>query len=388
MIPFSSFEFFVFMFAIIGLAVLAKQVCPNAYYKYVLALFNGFFLIAIFPQPIHFLLLIIYSYLTTYLLVDVFKVQNKLWGVLLLLFPLLIVKLDIRFEAPPFKLNNIISFMGFSYVVFKVMSYYMDRRFDQKMANIISYFNYLAFTPTILMGPIDRFERFLVSEKQGFEQITKDNFTKGWNAFLKGLVFKYIIAECISRYWLNYHPDLLHSKELLAMTNTMYSYYLYLVFDFSGYSWMALGIAKMMGMRVPLNFKHPLFAVNPQDYWKRFHISLGEWLKDYFFTPLFLFLSRKKVFKKNMLYRQNTALFSTFLLMGCWNGLNLRFIISGALFGLYSVVHNVYVVKCRKAEKDIVFGSFPPRIVHVISIFIMFNLAAFSFYIFSGYFPY
>ncbi len=388
MLPFNSIGFFVIIFLIVLSAVVGKLFLKKQYYKHLLFVFNGFFLCFIYASPYHFLLLIVFAYITTILLLDVLKLQNKIWGVLLLILPLLLVKLDIRFEEPPHKLNAIISFVGLSYASFRMVSYYMDKMQGDKMANFISYFNYLSFIPTLLMGPIDRYSTFNANQENGFENISTNNFIIGWNAFVKGVVFKYIIAEVISRYWLNYYPSLTHSTELLHMTNTMYAYYAYLIFDFSGYSWMALGVGKMMGMNVPVNFRNPFIAINPQDYWKRFHITLGAWLKDYFFTPMYLYLSRKKKWKLGVLARQNTALMSTFLLMGCWNGLNLRFIISGFLFGVYSVIHNTYVFLCREKGRDILFGNLPPKVVWILSIIMMFHAAAFSIYIFSGYFPY
>jgi len=150
---------------------------------------------------------------------------------------------------------------------------------------------------------------------------------------------------------------------------------------------MALGIAKMMGITVPVNFTNPFAAVNPQDFWRRFHISLGEWLRDYFFTPLYLYFSRITRFKKYPLTRQNMALILTFLFMGCWNGFKFNFILSGLIFGVYSAIHNTYVAECKKKRKDVVFGNLNPIAVKYISIFIMFNLAAFALYIFSGRCP-
>ena len=143
-----------------------------------------------------------------------------------------------------------------------------------------------------------------------------------------------------------------------------------------------------MGIDVPFNFDKPFLSRNPQDFWRRFHKTLGDWLKDYFFTPFYMFFSRKKSLKSYPLLRQNIAMFSTFLLMGCWNGFQKNFIISGILFGIYSVVHNSYLHYCKKKKRDIVFGNLNESVVKWISIFIMINFAAFSIYIFSGRCPF
>jgi len=386
MLPFSTVEFFIFIFAFILILAAGKYMLAASHYKYLLFFLNAFFLLLVYPKPWHFLILILFSYSSTWLASVVFRFKKKIWGILLLLLPLLLVKADIRIESYPFEFNNLLSFAGLSYASFRIMGYYMDKAPGSKMPDFFSYFNFLAFTPTLLIGPIDRFAHYEASERNGFLNINSENFISGWNSFVKGIVFKYILAELVDRYWLNLYPA--SSKDMLAMSNGMYAYYFYLFFDFAGYSFMAMGIGKMMGIDVPLNFSNPFIALNPQDFWRRFHISLGDWLKDYFFTPLYMFFTRKKKLKPYPLARQNVSLVLTFLLMGCWNGFKFNFILSGFIFGVYSALHNTYLVQCRKADRDVVFGNLNPVFVKYLSIFIMFNLAAFALYIFSGRCPF
>ena len=162
----------------------------------------------------------------------------------------------------------------------------------------------------------------------------------------------------------------------------MYSYLIFLFFDFAGYSLLAMSFAKFIGVSLPFNFNQPFLAVNPKEFWQRWHKSLGDWLNDYFFKPIFKDLTTKQKFKP--ITRQNFALLSTFTLMGFWNGFELHYIVSGILFGVYSMVHNYYVYLCKKNKKDIFFGTLNPKIVTLISIVFMFNAVAFSIYIFSG----
>lgn len=385
MLPFSSFEFFIVIAIYIIFIGICKIFLSNSNFKYILFFLNVIYLFIYFPKPLHFLILIVFSYLITYLFTFIIKFKIKIWGILSLLLPLLLVKSDIRFDFYPFELNIFFSFAGLSYASFRIVGYFMDISPDQKIANFLTYFNYLSFSPTLLIGPIDKFSRFNESQNEGFSSLNPNNFIVGWNKLVKGIVFKYVIAEIIDRYWLNIFDS--SSVKILYMTNNMYAYYFYLFFDFAGYSLMALGIGKMMGISVPINFTNPFIAVNPQDFWRRFHISLGDWLKDYFFTPLYLFLSRKKQFKKYPTNRQNIALILTFLLMGCWNGFKLNFILSGLLFGIFSAVHNTYMIQCKKSGKDIIFKNLSPLLVKFISILLMFNLVAFSLYIFSGRCP-
>lgn len=385
MLPFSSYEFFIIMGIWIAVLAVCKKIVADKNYNHVLTCLNALFLIIIYPKPLHFLLLIIYAYSLTFLLTEVIVIRKKILGILLLLLPMLIVKLDIRFDFYPFELNRWMSFAGLSYASFRIIGYYMDKAPGQKMTDVFSYFNFLAFTPTLLIGPIDKFSRFKASLDRGFSNINVGQFITGWNALVKGIAFKYVLAELVDRCWLNVYDP--HNEELTAMINTMYSYYFYLFFDFAGYSFMALGIGKMMGVHVPVNFTNPFVAVNPQDFWRRFHISLGDWLKEYFFSPLYLYFSRKKSLKSYPLTRQNIALVLTFLLMGCWNGFKFHYLLSGLLFGIYAAVHNTYVMQCRKKEKDVIFGNLNPVAVKWISIFLTFHFVAVALYIFSGRCP-
>lgn len=385
MLPFSTTEFFVIMALFTVLAGLCKFFLKDRHYKYVLFVFNAFYLVVVYPQPLHFLLFILFSYVFTFLFTGWWGRVPKLVGVLILLLPLLLIKLDIRFHFYPFALNSLLSFAGLSFACFRVVGYYMEKAPADKMADPVTYFNFLSFTPTLLIGPIDRYGHFKSAQDSGFSNISSQNYTAAWNYIVKGIAFKYVLAELTARYWLSlFAPG---DTGIGAMANTMYAYYVYLFFDFAGYSHLALGIGKMMGMEVPVNFTNPFLAVNPQDFWRRFHISLGNWLKDNFFTPLYLFLTRQKSLRAYPLMRQNTALLLTFVLMGCWNGFHLNFILSGLLFGLYSAIHNTYLYACRKKGRDVVFGKMNPALVKGISIFIMFNLAAVALYIFSGYCP-
>jgi membrane protein involved in D-alanine export len=202
---------------------------------------------------------------------------------------------------------------------------------------------------------------------------------------LLGLVQKFVLAEAINRYLLS--PLNTESTSLSEMLSNMYVYAFYLYFDFAGYSSLAAGFAKLIGINVPQNFNNPFVAVNPQDFWRRWHASLSDWLRDYLFRPYYKWISGKEKLKPYPLLKQNSGLFLTFLVMGLWNGFKSNYILSGVLFGVYSVVHNTYVVRSRQAGRDIVFGSLNEVAVKWISVFLMFNLACIALYVFSGRCP-
>jgi len=200
------------MAGFIALLSVCKYFIAGKNYKYVLAFLNALFLVAIYPKPYHFFLLLIFSYISTYVISEKIKFNKKIWGILILLLPMLLVKFDIRFGIYPFELNNLLSFAGISYASFRIMGYYMDKAPDEKMPDFTTYFNFLAFTPILLIGPIDKFSRYKISQNKGFENINTENFILGWKAIIKGILFKYILAEVVDRYWLNLYNH--ESKEV------------------------------------------------------------------------------------------------------------------------------------------------------------------------------
>ncbi|MFD1551412.1 MBOAT family O-acyltransferase [Putridiphycobacter roseus] len=275
--------------------------------------------------------------------------------------------------------RDFIQIAGLSYIVFKAISLYIDERNNKNKIQFIDFFNFLAFVPTLLIGPLDRFQRFQKDVDNGYQNMNKELIYKGWENFILGLLFKFILAEAIRRLIL---ANLVDDGSLLYHITYAYTYLIYLFFDFAGYSLLAIGAGNFIGIHVPINFDKPFLAVNPKEFWKRWHKSLGDWLNDYFFKPIFKDLTSRGIFKS--ITRQNIALMLTFTLMGFWNGFEFHYILSGMLFGLYSVIHNYYVYRCKKTKKDVFFGKLNPKIIRVLSIFILFNAVTFAIYIFSG----
>ncbi|HMN67177.1 MAG TPA: MBOAT family O-acyltransferase, partial [Bdellovibrionales bacterium] len=231
---------------------------------------------------------------------------------------------------------------------------------------------FIFYFPSLLAGPIDRWPRFRQALKDSFTAPRVPSLKLAYQFLLLGLAQKFVLAEALRRYVL---PTSIENFRQGIIG--FYSYPLYLYLDFAGYSALAIGFSLLLGVSLPLNFDRPYLAQNPQDFWRRFHITLGEWLRDYFFKPLYLLLSKRKALAPYPLLRQNLALFSTFFLMGLWNGTQKHFLISGALFGAYSVVHNIFVYRAK--QKGIRFLS--PAFVWL-SRFVMLHAACLALFIF------
>ena len=384
-LPFSAIEFFYFIAATVALFLVIKLVFKKAIpYKWLMAFSTCVYLVLLFPKPLQLIGLVIYLYLAVLGLRKWYKSNNIIFPMVLLAIPIFLMKTVNIYPpetASKFILNtqNIIQIAGLSYIVFKVIGLYIDERRSTARIAFLDFFNFSTFVPTLLIGPIDRFQRFNGDMVNGYENMTAARMGKGWDNFLKGLLFKFIIAELIRRFVL---VNLVDDGTLIYHIQYMYTYLFYLFFDFAGYSLLAIGFGNFLGVDVPFNFDKPFLAVNPKEFWKRWHKTLGDWLGDYFFKPIFKDLTSRKIFES--IQRQNIALFLTFTLMGFWNGFEIHYILSGMLFGLYSVIHNYYIYKCKKTKKDVVFGNLNPTYIRFISIFLMFNAVAFAIYIFSG----
>ncbi len=384
-LPFTSGLFFNYMVACIIVVLIAKFILKGKIpYKHLLAVLTTIYIGGLFTKPFHLIGLIFYLFFALLLLRKFYKKDNLFLPMVILSVPIFLMKsfsiVSVENEETfLFTAKNLVQIAGLSYMVFKVISLYIDERRHTNKISFIDFYNYTAFVPTLLIGPLDRFKRFTSDLEKGYEGITIKMFQKGWNHLILGLLYKFMLAEAIRRFVL---ANLIDDGSLFFHLSYMYTYLLYLFFDFAGYSLLAMSFGNFLGVDVPYNFDKPFLAVNPKEFWKKWHKTLGDWLNDYFFKPIFKYLTTKKY--KTSITRQNIALMLTFTLMGFWNGFELHYIVSGMLFGLYSVIHNYYVYKCKRTKKDVFFGKLNPKYIKLISIVIMFNAVAFSIYIFSG----
>jgi len=376
-LPFSGINFFILAFIFIIFLHFFKYLPLRKIirYKYVIFFAVVGYIYFFFPHSISnaMFLFLLYTYFI-YKVFIFFNYQKILLPMVVIALPMILYKLDI---GPMYKI------IGISYITFRSIQAIVDSK-NYGVMSFIDFTSFLLFPNTLLAGPIDRSYRFQKDLNKGYDNLTKENFFKGWDIFIVGVLFKFVFAEIVSIYWLSNINE--KSKEIADMANSAYAYTTYLYFDFAGYSAMAVGLSIMMGIFVPMNFNKPYLAQNPQDFWRRFHITLGSWLNDYFFKPLYKYLHNVKLLKGKRLLMQNIAILSTFLLMGLWNGLTWYYIFSGFLFGIYSAIHNSYVWYVRKGGKDL-FSYFKPYVAINIKRFLMINAAVLALYFFSGRVP-
>lgn len=257
-------------------------------------------------------------------------------------------------------LLNITMPIGISFFTFQTLSYVIDvYRGDVKAShNLIDFATYVSLFPQLVAGPIVRYldiDQQLTSRKTSFE-----TFSKGVKRFLIGLAKKVLIANGIG---------VLATTLLELKTPSVAGYFLYGVsyalqvyFDFSGYSDMAIGLGHMLGFTFLENFNYPFIAKSITEFWRRWHISLSSWFKDYVYIPLGGNRCEKIKWLRNILI--------VWFLTGLWHGASWNFILWGLYFGILLIIEKLFLLK--RLNKH-------PYLGHVYTIF----LVAISFIIFG-----
>ncbi|UAY52426.1 MBOAT family O-acyltransferase [Ferruginibacter albus] len=221
---------------------------------------------------------------------------------------------------------NLILPVGISFYTFENLSYTVDvyRGHFKPVSRFIDYLYFLSFFPKLMMGPIVRAADFLPQLNKPYF-VSKEDFASGFYLIFSGLFKKIVISDFINVNFVGYIFDDPSKHTGLECLLGVYGYALVIYSDFSGYSDMAIGIARWCGFNIPPNFDSPYQSSSITEFWRRWHISLSSWLRDYLYIPLGG--NRKgKV-------RQYVNLFITMLLGGFWHGANWNFIIWGGMHG-------------------------------------------------------
>lgn len=239
-----------------------------------------------------------------------------------------------------FSLSDIVLPVGISFFTFQSISYVVDVYKGQFTADVsfLEYLFYLSFFPLLLAGPITRAETLLPQVRRHHPVSERCLYLGLWLVVL-GLAKKCIIADYIAQYndWIFADPQAYSGFECMM---GILGYTVQIYCDFSGYSDMSIGIAAMLGFRLRENFAFPYRAHNPSEFWRRWHISLSTWFRDYLYIPLGgNRRGRARTYINNLI---------TMLVAGLWHGASWMFIIWGAIHGLGLVVHKMLVPWLRK----------------------------------------
>ena len=320
---------------------------------------------------------------------------------------------------------NLILPIGISFYTFENLSYTVDvYRGEFKPANKFSdYLLFLAFFPKLMMGPIVRAHDFVPQINEPYV-ISERDFAKGFFLIISGLIKKLVISDYITLNMVDYMFDnpALHTgvENLMAV----YGYAMVIYCDFSGYSEIAIGIALWLGFKIPPNFMSPYQSLNITEFWRRWHISLSTWLKDYLYIPLggnrnfsiasfifvggflvgsfimgvelfhlsnlwaavisavllLIFIIPALITKKTSGIAANFNLLTTMLLGGFWHGASWNFIIWGAIHGVGLGIHKIWMLLTDKS-----FAAFnQSRIYKIISGILTFHFVCFAWIFFKA----
>ena len=259
------------------------------------------------------------------------------------------------------KLLNIALPIGISFYTFQIISYIIDV-YNGKVnvqKNIIKLATYVSLFPQLVAGPIVRYQTV---EKELDDRVHSfNNFAYGIRRFTIGLAKKVLIANALGE---------LCSKAFLADEKTIVffwifgiSYMLQLYFDFSAYSDMAIGLGRIFGFHFPENFNYPYISKSITEFWRRWHISLSTWFKDYVYIPL--------GGNRDGKYKQIRNILIVWLLTGIWHGANWTFLIWGLLFGIILIIEKIWLNKFMEKLPSFIRRIYVLFIVMIL--FIIFN---------------
>jgi len=342
---FSSLEFiFIFFPIFISLYLLV----PNKYKNIILVLGSIIFYYIGVKDPIYLIMLIL-SLILNYILglcIDLFKYKKfpLIFGILINFGSLFVFKYLNFFSktvtsiinADLFVLNLVLP-LGISFYTFQVTSYLVDvyRGKTKSEKSFIDFTAYATMFPKFLSGPITTYpecKKYLKVKK-----VSINDIEKGIMYFVIGLSYKVLLANRIGGIWSNITAVGFDSISTPLAIIGLVAFSLQLYFDFQGYSVMAIGLAKIMGFELPRNFDYPYLSLSMTDFWRRWHMTLGNWFKEYLYFPLGG--SRKGKF--------NTIrnLFVVWLFTGLWHGADWNFVIWGLSIFVIIVIEKLFLKK-------------------------------------------
>ncbi|WP_281754180.1 MBOAT family O-acyltransferase [Neptunitalea chrysea] len=248
----------------------------------------------------------------------------------------------VRVHFPEFKL---LLPVGISFYTFQAVGYTIDvyRKELKHETHFGKYALFVSFFPQLVAGPIERATNLLPQ----FRKEIKFDYRMaidGTKLIIWGYFMKVVVADRMAVYTDTIYSNIGgHSAITIIVGTIFFAFQIYC--DFGGYSSIAIGCAKIMGFDLMTNFKRPYFAQTPVEFWRRWHISLSTWFKDYVYIPL----GGNRVSKTRKYYN----LFITFLVSGLWHGANWTFVIWGGVNGIYQIVYSILNIKPSKNVKNV-----------------------------------
>ena len=229
-------------------------------------------------------------------------------------------------------LPKIASPLGISFFTFQALSYVIDsyRRDIEPTRNYGNFLLYISFFAQLVQGPIIRYGT--IAEQLDHRELTAENVAEGLRLFIIGLAMKVVIANSLGRITASIYGMEAGSLNAAYAWAGAVCFLLQIYFDFAGYSQMAIGLGRMFGFTIPQNFNYPYIAYSMTDFWRRWHITLSRWFRDYVYIPL--------GGNRRSALRTGVNKIIVFLLTGLWHGANWTFVVWGAYNGAFLLGEN------------------------------------------------
>ena len=332
-----------FLYYFLPLVLIVYFIVPKKYKNLVLLLFSLLFYF--YGEP-KYILLMLFEILVAYIgaiLIDKYKDKSILILTLFIHIILLVIfkytdffisNINNIFNTN-FKLLNIALPIGISFYTFQIISYVIDvyRGKVKVQKSFLKLATYVSLFPQLIAGPIVRYE--VIEDELDNRTHSFENFALGTRRFIIGLAKKVLIANMLGELCTKF--DLINERSIVFYWIFAISYMLQIYFDFGAYSDMAIGLGKIFGFNFLENFNYPYISKSITEFWRRWHISLGSWFRDYVYIPLGGNRVSKIKFLRNILI--------VWLLTGIWHGASWNFIIWGLLFGILLIIEKLYLNK-------------------------------------------
>jgi alginate O-acetyltransferase complex protein AlgI len=269
--------------------------------------------------------------------------------------------------------------LGFSYIAFRLLHTIRDRQSGRlPVVSLSEYLVYVIFFPALTAGPIDRIERFVGDLRQPLT-LTADDLGEAGKRLALGLFKKFAIADVLAMIALN-PTNALQVRSSGWAWVLLYAYAFQIFFDFSGYTDIAIGLGRLLGFKLPENFKAPYLKANLTQFWNNWHMTLTQWFRAYFFNPVTrTFRSARKPLPIPVIILITQV--ATMVLIGLWHGVTWNFVFWGLWHGLGLFFHNRWSELTRKP-----FAALPSRfqsMLNVGGVFLTFNFVALGWIFFA-----
>lgn len=237
-----------------------------------------------------------------------------------------------------------LSWLGYSYFAFRILGTIRDKQAGRLPdLSLNEYITYLVLFPAFVAGPIARADQFTTSLRTREGSFTED-LTEGGKRIILGLFKKFVLADSLALIALNANNSL-QTNSALGSWVLLYAFSFQIYFDFSGYTDIAIGLARLLNIQLPENFNRPYLKPNLTQFWSNWHMTLTNWFRSYFFNPISRKLRKKKTPALVILF---ITQISTMVLVGLWHGITLNFVLWGLWHGLGLLIQNRWSAWIKK----------------------------------------